>query len=126
LDPKALASDENSLKYSTRQHLLAHLSSADVDKLHSKNGQLVVERGFLVVAAQQLLGTRGKKVVSKDHKLSLRGQCALLTLSRSNLCYEPKGESDENLRFMKTLDKQFLETPWYGARQMARHIIRKD
>ncbi len=59
-------------------------------------------------------------MVSKDHKLSVRRQCALLTLSRSNLYYEPKGESAENLRFMEIIDKQFLETPWYGSRQMAR------
>lgn len=37
-----------------------HLA-ADVDKLHSKIGQLVVERDFLAEASHQLLGTRGKK-----------------------------------------------------------------
>ena len=63
-------------------------------------------------------------MVSRDHKLSVRRQCALLTLSRSNLYYEPKGESAENLRFMEIIDKQFLETPWYGSRQMARHMKR--
>jgi len=56
-------------------------------------------------------------MVSKDHKLSVRRQCALLTLTRSSLYYEPKGESTENLRFMGIIDKQFLETPWYGSRQ---------
>jgi len=39
-------------------------------------------------------------MVSKDHKLSVRRQCALLTLVRSNLFYEAKGESAENLKFM--------------------------
>ena len=65
-------------------------------------------------------------MVSKDHKLSVRRQCALLTLSRSNLYYQPKGESAENLRFMEIIDKQFLETPWYGSRQMARYMKRND
>jgi transposase len=37
------------------------VSAADVDKLHSKIGQLVVERDFLAEASHQLLGTRGKK-----------------------------------------------------------------
>ena len=37
------------------------VSIADVDKLHSKIGQLVVERDFLAEASHQLLGTRGKK-----------------------------------------------------------------
>ncbi len=37
------------------------VSAVDVDKLHSKIGQLVVERDFLANASVQLLGTRGKK-----------------------------------------------------------------
>ena len=63
-------------------------------------------------------------MVSKDHKLSVRRQCALLTLARSNLYYQPKGESAQNLRFMGIINKQFLETPWYGSRQMARYMKR--
>jgi transposase len=35
--------------------------TADIEKLHSKIGQLVVERDFLADASHQLLGTRGKK-----------------------------------------------------------------
>ena len=65
-------------------------------------------------------------MVSRDHKLSVWRQCSLLTLTRSNLYYEPKGESAENLRFMEIIDKQFLETPWYGSRQMARHMKRNN
>lgn len=37
------------------------VSAADVDKLHSKIGQLVVERDFLADASHQLLGKRGGK-----------------------------------------------------------------
>ena len=64
-------------------------------------------------------------MVSKDHKLSVCRQGVLLTLVRSNLYYDPKGKSAENLRFMDIIDKQFLETPWYGSRQMARHMERQ-
>ncbi|WP_245815234.1 IS3 family transposase [Shimia gijangensis] len=102
------------------------VSAADVDKLHSKIGQLVVERDFLADASQQFARNARQKMVSKDHKLSMRRQCALLMLSRSNLYYEPKGESAENLRFMAIIDKQFLETPWYGSRQMARFMKRNS
>jgi len=52
-------------------------------------------------------------MVSRDHDLSVRRQCGLLPLARSNLYYQPKGESAENLRFMEIIDKQFLDTPWY-------------
>ena len=65
-------------------------------------------------------------MVSKDHKLSVRRQCALLTLPRSNLHYQLKGESAENLRFMGIIDKQFLETPWYGPRQIALYMKRNN
>jgi putative transposase len=64
-------------------------------------------------------------MVSKDHNLSVRRQCRLLSLARSNLYYQPKGESAENLRFMGIIDKQFLQTPWYGSRQMARYMQRQ-
>jgi putative transposase len=64
-------------------------------------------------------------MVSGDHDLSVRRQCRLLSLARSNLYYQPKGESAENLWFMGIIDKQFLETPWYGSRQMARYMQRQ-
>ena len=64
-------------------------------------------------------------MVSKDHDLSVRRQCSLLLLTRSNIYYQPKGESAENLRFMEIIDKQFLQTPWYGSRQMARYMQRE-
>ena len=33
----------------------------------------------------------------------------------------PRGESPENLGLMAEIDRQFLETPFYGARQMTWH-----
>jgi|AntRauTorckE5430_2_1112549.scaffolds.fasta_scaffold40884_1 hypothetical protein len=65
-------------------------------------------------------------MVSKDHDLSQRRQWALLQLLRATLYYLPVGESAENPRFMGIIDKQFLETPWYGSRQMARHMRRQS
>lgn len=65
-------------------------------------------------------------MVSKDHELSMRKQCELLQLSRSRPYYQPVGESAKNLRFMEIIDKQFLETPWYGSRQMARYMKRNN
>ena len=59
-----------------------------------------------------------------ENKLSLRKQCELSQLSRSRLYYQSVGESAKNLRFIENIDKQFLETPWYGSRQMARYMKR--
>ena len=61
-------------------------------------------------------------MVNTDHDLSVRRQCGLLSLARSNLYYLPKGESAKNLRFMGIIDKQFLDTPLYVSHQMARYM----
>ena len=58
--------------------------------------------------------------------LSVRKQCALLSISRSSLYYEPKGETEMNLDLMRVIDKQFLETPFYGVRQMTWHLRNED
>lgn len=58
--------------------------------------------------------------------LSLTRQCRLLHLSRSGLYDQSKGESALNLALMKLIDEQYLKTPWYGSRQMTRHLRRCD
>ena len=54
--------------------------------------------------------------------LSISKQCALLSISRSSFYYTPKGESEMNLALMRHIDAQFLETPFYGVRQMTWHL----
>jgi putative transposase len=46
-------------------------------------------------------------------------------MSRSSFYYEPKGETEMNLNLMRLIDKQFLETPFYGVRQMTWHLPNK-
>ena len=57
-------------------------------------------------------------------RLSIVRQCELASISRSSFYREPTGENEETLRLMRLIDEQFLETPWYGSRQMARHLRR--
>jgi putative transposase len=65
-------------------------------------------------------------MVETDHPgLSITRQCELLTINRSSFYYTAKGETETNLELMRLIDAQFLETPWYGARQMARHLRRQ-
>jgi len=54
--------------------------------------------------------------------LSLVRQCELVGISRSSLYYQPRGEDPFNLTLMRLIDEQHLRTPWYGSRQMARHL----
>jgi putative transposase len=65
-------------------------------------------------------------MVEADHpRLSIARQCELLSIARSSFYRTPCGESAMNLALMRPIDEQFLETPWYGARQMARHLRRQ-
>ena len=52
-------------------------------------------------------------------------QCDLVGISRSSYYYEAQGEKPLNLEIMRIIDEQFLETPWYGSRQMARWLRRQ-
>ncbi len=64
-------------------------------------------------------------VEPKYQQLSIVRQCQLLSINRSGYYYQPTGESALNLELMRLIDEQHLETPWYGARQMARHLRRQ-
>lgn len=54
-----------------------------------------------------------------DSLLSVVRQCQLLGICRSGLYYQPIGISDADLNLMELIDKQYMATPFYGARKMA-------
>ena len=65
-------------------------------------------------------------MIERDHpKLAIVKQCGLLSISRSSYYHKPKGESAENLELMAEIDRQFLETPFYGVQQMTWHLQAK-
>ena len=43
----------------------------------------------------------------------------------SSFYYEGKGESPLNQQLLRRIDEQFLETPFYGSRQMTRWLLRQ-
>jgi hypothetical protein len=57
-------------------------------------------------------------------RLSIVRQCELASISRSSFYREPTAVSEETLQLMRLIDEQFLETPWYGSRQMVRYLRR--
>jgi len=62
-------------------------------------------------------------VVDRQHSsLSIKRQCTLLDISRSGLYYQPKEISEEELNLMKLIDRQYLMTPYYGARKIAANL----
>jgi putative transposase len=48
-----------------------------------------------------------------------------LSVTRSTYYYQPSGESELNLELMRLIDEQYLKTPFYGHRQMTRHLRRE-
>ena len=58
-------------------------------------------------------------MVDREHpSLSTARQCALLGVARSSQYYRPKEPSGEDLALMQAMDRQYLETPFYGSRRM--------
>ncbi len=61
----------------------------------------------------------------KHGQLSITRQCRLVSIARSSFYYEGRGERPLNLRLLRIMDEQFLETPSYGSRQMTRWLRRQ-
>ena len=64
-------------------------------------------------------------MVERGGRLSVRRQSELLGLSRSSLYYTPRGASAGDMALMRRLDELYLEHPFYGSRQMVRHLRRE-
>jgi len=47
----------------------------------------------------------------------------LLGLSRSSLYYEPAPETEENLRLMRLIDREYTEHPFYGSRRLTAWLV---
>jgi hypothetical protein len=65
-------------------------------------------------------------LIEPEHgQLSIVRQCELVSISRSSFYHRPAKETAETLTLMRLIDAQFLDTPWYGSRQMVRHLLRE-
>ena len=64
--------------------------------------------------------------MQRDHpQASLRLQCRLLGVCRSGLYYQPRQVDPEQLALMRRIDELSLAHPFYGSRQMSRHLRRE-
>jgi putative transposase len=60
-----------------------------------------------------------KALIEPEHSsISISRQCELLGLARSSFYYEIQPETEQNLRLMEMLDKQYTARPFYGVRKM--------
>ncbi|MFC1467910.1 IS3 family transposase [Verrucomicrobiota bacterium] len=96
-------------------------------RLERKEGQLSMEVDWLGKKVRTAGDPQQRaQLVRKKSKISLRRQCDLLGISRSLIYYLPKGESEENLRIMKEIDKLHLEDASAGARRMRDYLRRME
>src|SRR5258708_15735313 len=54
----------------------------------------------------------------KHARLSVRRQCELLGLAPATYYYQAQPESPENLYYMRWLDREYTDRPFYGVRKM--------
>lgn len=56
--------------------------------------------------------------ITENKAISIRHQCELVDVHRSNVYYQTVGESEGNLQFMRLMDEHYLDHPTYGVLQM--------
>ncbi|XAY77267.1 IS3 family transposase [Sagittula stellata E-37] len=101
----------------------AEIDEEQVKELHAKIGELAVANSFLERKLKALGREVRRGMIEPDHPdLSIGQQCKLLSIARSSFYYTPKGETEQNLCLMRGIDEQFLETPFFGVRQMTWHL----
>ena len=61
-------------------------------------------------------------MIEKDSPISIRKQCKLLCISRSNLYYKARQESDYNLQLMTHIDKIHMKYPSFGIRRVTEEL----
>nr|WP_253279970.1 IS3 family transposase [Phaeobacter sp. 11ANDIMAR09] len=98
------------------------IDEEQVKELHAKIGELAVANDFLSRKLKPDRQVRREMVEPANPGLSVGKQCRLLSISRSSFYYRPKGETALNLTLMRQIDEQFLETPFFGVRQMTWHL----
>ncbi|NOC43901.1 IS3 family transposase [Ruegeria sp. HKCCD7559] len=99
------------------------IDEEQLKELHAKIGELAVANDFLSRKLKPWGMKLRRGMIEPDNPdLSIGKQCRLLSISRSSFYYAPKGETAMNLMLMRQIDEQFLETPFFGVRQMTWHL----
>lgn len=57
-------------------------------------------------------------ITPKHPRLSVRRQCQLLGLAAATYYYQAQPESAENLHYLRLLDQEYTDYPFYGVRKM--------
>jgi putative transposase len=99
----------------------------EIKELHAKITPTYGREGFFKKWMRALSKEQRVLMIEQNvEKLSIDVRCNLVGINCSSYYSKCKGESAKNLSLMRMIDSQFLETPYYGSRQMVRHFARHD
>jgi putative transposase len=101
---------------STRKKAKDEASPAE---LYEQIGRLKIELDWLKKKWPRTVAERRGWIDPGNSSLSVRRQCELLCLHRSNVYYEPVPESADDLRLMRLIDEEYLRHPFLGSRRMS-------
>ena len=110
-------------KKQARQKVLAGFSEnherqeasreTEITELRAKNRRARHRAGFFIQGLRSLSHARRAEMVDPTHaRLSIVRQCRVVSIARSSFYYAGQGENPLNLRLMRLIDEQFLETPF--------------
>jgi putative transposase len=63
-------------------------------------------------------------MIDQGSELSVSRQCEILELNRTGVYYTPRPVSEEDLILMRRIDELHLKHPFYGARRLAKQLVR--
>ena len=92
----------------------------NIENLYSQILQLTVENDFLKNNLKETgsMSARVHMVKPDTPKLSIRRQCNLLSISRSQLYYTTVGENAENIKMMRIMDEHLINHTTEGVLSM--------
>ena len=101
---------------------LQQTSQAEVEALQAELfeqiGRLKRELEWLKKNSPMSAEAKRALIESGHPRLSVRRRCELLGLCRASLYDEPVPQSEETLRLMALIDRQYTDCPFYGSRRM--------
>ena len=93
-----------------------------VDNLYKRIGQLEMENDWLKKVTILSPEARKNMITGKDDIMSIRKQCELLSIYRSSLYYERRGENAYNLELMNMIDEEYTKHPNMGVPSMTEYL----
>ena len=111
--------------FASRQSIARLRARGDDPGLAREDRRVDGGAGFFSARLATLSRAARLELVERGGELSIRRQCALLGINRSSVYYTPREERAENLALMRRMDELSLQYPFYGSRQMARHLGRE-